>query len=276
MSIFIILIAIFLEHKKLLNNLRNWFNDKLIAYAKLFTRNPVSNQREIRLVYLFACLPAVLILFIVWALFYRFHIIGFIINFIIFILTVEILTWKENSKNSEEAYQLFIVTYATRFFATLFWFMVLPSGIGAICYLIILAISAEFKKQALDLVVYNVTVDKMLFYASVIPYLILCLFIAVAGDFEEVMHFVIAQRKGFNKSFYYLENMLNEAILIAIGKTKFQQSIKYENIDNTESGLVSGANISPQIRQYIVAILYRAGLFFIGILFIIIFASMVS
>lgn len=276
MPIFAILLTAFLEQRKLLNGVRDFFKEQLAKYITFFTKRNFSTPRELRFIYLFACLPVLVILMLLKMILIHHWLIYNIINSGLFLLSVEILTWKEEAKNENVAdKRAFIHTYASNFFAALFWFLILPSAIGSICYLIIILMSAELKSKGLDLVIYNVVVDKMLFYANFIPYSILFIFIAIAGNFEEVTHYILEQRKNFNKSYYFLENMLHEVILTAIGKDKFQIAIG-ANIDDIEAGALTNDKFTPQITAYIVAVLYRAGLFFIGMLAIMCIVALIS
>ncbi len=127
-----------------------------------------------------------------------------------------------------------------------------------------MAISLELKNKGIDLVVYNVVVDKMLFYANVVPYVILYIFIAIAGDFENVSHYIVGQRKNFVKSFYFLDDMLNDAILIAVDKDRYQANS--DDTDTADAGQIKSEAFTPQMTTYIIAVLYRSGLFFIGII----------
>ncbi len=261
-----ILITSILEQQKLLIKTRTFFNIKLLQYVRLFISRNFTNQREIRYAYLMACTPVVLVLILLHLILARYIFIYFLFKLIIFILCVQVLTWKEEAKstNLNNKSFAFIHTYATRFFVPLFWFLVLPSGIGVGCYLIIMSISAELKNKGIDLVVYNVVVDKMLFYANVIPYCILYIFIAIAGDFENVSHYIVGQRKNFTKSFYFLDDMLNDSILIAVDKDRYQANS--DELDNADAGQIKLDAFTPQMTTYIIAVLYRAGLFFIGII----------
>ena len=265
MSIIAILITSFLEQRAMLVKIREVFWKRLEAYVAYFTARPVTTQRELRLVYILACIPVIVVLAGVKLLLLKHYFTYSVINIILFILSVQILTWKEEAKNEQAAdKRSFVTTYSMRCFAPLFWFLVLPSAIGSICYLIIICISEDFKSKNLDSMIYNVVVDKMLFYASVIPYTVLFIFIALAGNFEEVTHYILEQRKSYTKSFYFLENMLNEIVLISVGKGKFQigDIVASEEI---EAGGLDEERFTPEITAYIVAILYRAGLFFIGV-----------
>ena len=273
MSIFAIILTAILEQKRLLNNIRGIFNKYLQNYIEFFTTKPVASQRDIRYIYLFACLPIIFILAVIGFLLSYNIFLYSIFKLILFIFCVHILTWKEQAKTSTANYS-YINTYAINFFAVLFWYLVIPAAIGAICYLIIIAISNSFKEKGLDSIIYNVTVDKMLFYANIIPYTLLYMFIALAGNFEEVTHFVVEQRKNFSKSFFYLENVLHEVILISIGKEKFRLAQEiYNPDDTTETNLLQSEKFNPTINSYITAILYRSGLFFIGLIAIISIAN---
>jgi membrane protein required for beta-lactamase induction len=196
-------------------------------------------------------------------------------------LSVHILTWKEAAKkeNLKNNNYNFINIYATHFFAALFWYVVLPSAIGSLCYLIVMSISVELKNKGLDLIVYNVVVDKMLFYVNVIPYTLLYLFIAIAGDFEAVIHHILQKRKHVTKSYYFLNITLKEVVLLAIGKDKFEIT-PLQNHDNdendTESGMLQEEKFTPEIKPYIVAVLYRASIFYLGILALIEIVSIIS
>lgn len=276
MFIFTLILTVFLEYRNLLTTPRAKFNTILHQYVEYFTKRSFSNQREIRYAYLAACAPVILTLLLLR--FVVFHslllmLLYLIINIALFMLSVNILTWKEDAKNENlknNKYN-FINTYATHFFAALFWYLVLPSAIGSICYLMVMMISTELKNKGLDLIVYNVVVDKMLFYVNVVPYFILYLFIAAAGDFEAVIHHILQKRKHITKSFYFLDITLQEVVLIAIGKDKFQitPSNPHDNINDTEAGMLQEESFTPEIKPYIVAVLYRASLFYLGLIVLI-------
>lgn len=269
MTIIAIIISLFLEQQRLLVKPREFFAKWLTKYLSYFTNKSFKNQRTIRYAYLFSCLPVVAILLTIRILLISHPLLYLIVIVIIFMFSVQLLTWKKkaaevyNSSNFEE----FISMYATGFFAPLLWFVLLPVGVGAVCYLIITQISLELKDKGMDIIVYNVVVDKMLFYANVIPYFVLYVFIAIAGNFEIVFHHILDKRKSFDKSFYFLNNTLHEIILLAIDKDKFQ--IKQNEMDDTESGVVPTERFTPEIKSHIIAILYRAGIFFVGSLVVI-------
>lgn len=277
MPIIALILTVILERRNLLGKIRSGFNNQIKRYISFFTQRTVETQRQIRFIYLFACLPVVLILFglkIVIAP--HFFIIYTLLKLAIFICAVHILTWKEQSKTEIGARNYsFIETYAISFFAAFFWYLVLPAGIGLMCYVIITAISNEFKRQGLDSVIYNVVVDKILFYANVIPYSFLFLFIAIAGNFEDVTHHLVEQRKNFIKSFFFLENTLREIIFIAISKEKFKLNTEINRYNEaTEAYDLDAEKFNPKINSYIVAILYRASIFFIALVCIISIANL--
>lgn len=277
MPLISIILTAFLEQRSLLNKARRGFNNQILRYIGFFISRPVETQRQIRYIYLFACLPIVLILLgleLVVAPHHRF--IYTLLKLVLFVFGVQVLTWKEQSKTEAGAKNhSFIETYAVNFFAALFWYLVLPAAIGLMCYLIITAISNEFKRQNLDSVIYNVVVDKMLFYANIIPYSLLFLFIAIAGNFEDVTHYIVEQRKNFAKSFFFLENTLKEVIFIAIGKEKFQLSSDINDYnETTEANELGTEKFNPKINAYIVAILYRSGIFFVVLIGLISIANL--
>ena len=208
MSLFAIILTSILEQRNTLAKFRAFFWRYIEIYVGYFTNKQINSQRQLRLIYLFASLPVFIVLFIIKLLLLNHQIIYNLLNIILFILTVQILTWKNEAKDETVADKYsFITTYAVKFFVPLFWFMILPSAIGSICFLLIVSISATLKAKNIDLIIYNVVADKMLFYASVVPYTILFGFIALTGDFEEVTHYVLEQKNNFTKSFYFLENM---------------------------------------------------------------------
>ncbi|MDQ5921670.1 MAG: hypothetical protein QG673_1729 [Pseudomonadota bacterium] len=275
MPIFAIIITSIFEQKPFMVNLRAACSKYLGKYLSYFMERNINTPGELRFIYLFACLPVFLILIGTKLLLINHHFVMLIINLCLFMLSVQILTWKEEAKNEYAAdKRSFVNTYATRFFAPLFWFLVLPSAIGSICYLIIIHLSTELKAKNLDTMIYNHVVDKMLFYANIVPYTILFMFISLAGNFEEVTHYLLEQKKHFSKSFYFLESMLNQIVLIAIGKDKFQiDEIRYADKE-VEASILNDERFTPEITAYIVAILYRAGLFFIGIVALISIAAL--
>ncbi|MCC2625129.1 MAG: hypothetical protein K0R14_1002 [Burkholderiales bacterium] len=276
MPIIALILTGILERNNLLTTVRSAFNNQILRYISFFTTRTVETQRQIRYIYLFACLPIVLILIGIKIVFApHFYFIYVLIKLALFILGVQVLTWKEESKTESAIKNYsFIETYAVYFFGAFFWYVVLPAGIGLMCYLIITAISNEFKHRNLDSVIYNVVVDKILFYANVIPYSVLFLFVAIAGNFEDVTHYLVEQRKNFVKSFFFLENTLREIIFIAIGKEKFKLNLDTNYNEATEAYELDAEKFNPQINAYIVAILYRAGLFFIAVVGIVSVANL--
>lgn len=266
MSFFAIFVALFLEYKKLLGSARNWFRNKINQYADFFVNREFHTVREIRLQFIFALLPflgVTLLLFILPLT--DLDIVYFLINCALFILIVDILGWKEEAKQTTKGsnYQMFVQTFATKFFATTFWFMVFPSVLGAICYLTLNTMGAKLRARGEESMVYNVVVDKMLFWINLIPYTVLVIFIAIAGDFEEVMHYVLGQRGKVKISFFYLETALNEVAFLAIGKDKFA---RYSNIDEdtgSENFHRNNNLFDPRVVDFVVALLYRVGIFFI-------------
>ena len=227
MSLFAIILTSFLEQRRLLGKIRAFFWKYLEVYVEYFTRKQINTPRQLRMIYLFASLPVFIVLFTIKLILFNHQIIYNLLNIFLFVITVQILTWQNEAKDETAAdKRSFIITYAIKFFVPLFWFVVLPSAIGSICFLLIVSISAKLKAKNIDLIIYNVVADKMLFYANVIPYTILFGFIALVGDFEEVTHYVLEQKNNFTNSFYFLENTLNDIVLIAIGKDKFQLGIR--------------------------------------------------
>jgi hypothetical protein len=276
-SIIGVIITALLEQQNVLKRLRSGFNASLLQYVRIFVTREFKNQREIRYAYLIACVPIILILLLIYIVLHKHIIIYFIFKLLILIFSVQVLTWKEEAKEITHDHKSFnfINTFATKFFAPLFWFLVLPGGIGVVAYLIIMSMSLELKNKGLDLVVYNIVVDKMLFYANVIPYILLYIFIAFAGDFENVSHYLLSQRKNFTKSFYFLDNMLYDAILIAVDKEKYDA--ESNQIDsNADAGFIKNDRLSVQMVKYIVAVLYRAGLFLIGVIILVAIAHILG
>jgi hypothetical protein len=259
-----IILTIFFEQRNLLIGARSWFNRLLLRYISMFISKEVNTQRQIRYIYLFACLPVIVLLILFKLTVGQHHIfIYFLVKIILFILSIEVLTWKEEAKTASKSRNFyFIETYAVKFFAALFWYLVLPTAIGLICYLIITMISTQLKNKNPDSVIYNVVIDKMLFYANILPYSCLFLFIAIAGNFEDVTHHLISQRKNFVKSFLFLDNLLKETVFYALGKEKFKLDT-HNYSEATEADELDNDKFSPKIVEYIVAVLYRVGIFFI-------------
>lgn len=263
LNIIAILITGILEYQNLLRDFRDYIGNWLKRYVKLFTNREVNSQREIRYIYLFACLPIIGVMVLLKMLLIKAHLVYLIIQLVLFTVTVSIFGWKDEAIKGLNKPDQYIKTFATTFFSPLFWFLIF-GAIGSLCYLIINLISEELKSQKLESIVYNSTVDKMLFYANIIPYVILSLFTAIAGDFEETTHFLVEQRKEFSKSFYTIENNLQQAILIAIGKHKFKRGTAYDLSEAIEAGNIDFEKFDPQINTYVTALLYRIGLFYVG------------
>ena len=266
MSFLAIIVTLLLEQQKLLHGVRRWFNRKIEQYAGFFVNRDFQTVFEIRLQFIFAILPFVVLTLILLILpLSSHHVIYFFVNSLLFLLCVDMLGWKEEAKTTNRGrdFQQFVQTFATRFFATTFWFIVLPSCLGAIAYLVLTVIANKLRERGEDSLVYTVVVDKMLFWINIVPYTVLFFFIAAAGDFEDVMHYVIGQKGKVKLSFYYLENVLNEVAFTAIGKDKFTTA----NFDSLDDGIedvrASHVLFDPKVVDYVVALLYRSGLFFV-------------
>lgn len=266
MSFLAIILTLLLEQQKLLRGIRTWFNHKIEIYANLFISRDFQTVRQIRLQFILALIPfllmTILIMILPWS---RHHLAYFIVNCFLFILCSDILGWKEEAKttNRRSNFQQFVQSYATKFFATTFWFIILPSVLGAICYLVLTAMGNKLRARGEESVVYTVVVDKMLFWINILPYAVLFIFIAAAGDFEEVIRYVLEQLKHLKLSFYYLETTLNEVAFIAIGKDKFKNINKTFDYEGFEDLKKSNNLFDPKVVDFVVALLYRSGLFFI-------------
>lgn len=268
MYILSILITGILDKHGLLNKIRDEFTNLIMHYLSLFDHYKTKNQRQIRYLYLLVLIPVVIILSLTKIIVLEFHLVGELIDFILFMLSCQIFSWKNEAANNAPV-QNFINTYAIKFFAPLFWFLVIPT-FGPIAYLIVTLISMKIKDKSPDLIVYNMTVDKMLFYINIIPFLALYFFLAIAGNFEEILHFVLSKKSEFKtKSFYFLENTLKDVILISIGKSTFQNNVLSSEVDDFSQDYIIEEKLSTELNPYIVAILYRTGLFFISVLAII-------
>ncbi len=272
MSFIAILLNLFLEQKNLLGSVRAWFSSKIDQYANLFVNRDFQTVREIRLYFIFALIPFLIITMLLLILpLTSLHSIYFIINSLLFMLCVDMLGWKEEAKTTSRSnnFHQFVQTYATKFFATTFWFIVLPSVLGAICYLVLTAMGNKLRTRGEESLVYTVVVDKMLFWINLVPYCILIIFIAAAGDFEEVMRYALEQKGKIKISYFYLENILNDIAFVAIGKDKFTNNQQNDETDEIEDLRRTNNLFDAKIVDYVIALLYRSGLFFITFICII-------
>jgi hypothetical protein len=260
-NVITILITYILDRQGLLSKVRSYANIFFLKYVRIFIKTEFSNQRHIRYAYLFTIIPIIIFLIFMNIILHKLFFANYIFDMFIFMLTVDMLRWKlEIQKNDNN--NSFIIAYATKFFVPIFWFIFLPYGIGSTCYLIIMLLSIELKNKIADSVVYNTVVDKMLFYINLVPYFILFFFISVASNFENIAYHILSERKKLNKSFYLLNNLLSEIILIAIDDNKFKNII--DNDDIADAGLDMHDNLKVHSDQYVIAILYRTGIFFVG------------
>jgi membrane protein required for beta-lactamase induction len=268
MSFLAILLTIVLEQQRFLKKLRLGFHQLINRYVSFFIERDFTTVRQIRLHFIYAMLPFILVTLLLMVLPYNRHdFVYFLINCSFFILCADMLAWKEEAKqtNRSKDFQQFVQSYATKFFATTLWFILLPSVLGAICYLTLNAMGNKLRIRSEESMVYSLVVDKMLFWINIVPYSLLAIFIAIAGDFEQVMHHVIEQRGKVKVSFFYLENVLNELAFIAIGKDKFSKGKTYE-IEGIEEIQHANNLFDPKVVDYVVALLYRSGIFFIFII----------
>lgn len=277
MSFLAIIAAFFIEQYKILSTPKKWFRNKIDQYAKLFVSKNFNSVRKIRLQFIIALIPFVIATLILYIMpLAHWHLPYFVTNAVLFILSVDILGWKQEAKHSAKnrEYVGFIQSFATNFFAATFWFILLPSVLGTICYLTLTAMGNLLRSRGEQSAVYTIVVDKMLFWINLVPYTVLIMFIAIAGDFEEVMHYVVSQRNKVKVSFYYLENVLNEVAFLAIGKDKFAKASSRYQDDTIEDYRSNKDKLNPEIIKYVVALLYRVGIFFIGSIIIISLAEL--
>lgn len=262
MVILALIITGILENFAVINILQAKFRQAIQALAKLVAQITPKNQIQIRYLYVLTCISILLIALILKLVFNYYVFVILLLNIVVCILSIKVLKWKDI--HDEIGINNRGTIYAREFFVPLFWFLITPLGVGAICYLAINQLSEELKKKVSDSMVYDITIDRVLFYINLVPYSLLYLLIAIAGNFEEVSHYLIAQKKHHNKSFYFLNNLLEEVILIASNQpyvVKDQYAVSQSNTfitDNAKS----------------VATLYRCTLFFVGIIILITLTSL--
>lgn len=274
MSFLAIFVAFFLEYRNIFSGVRSWFRHKISDYAGFFVNRDFNTVREIRIQFILAMLPFIAAtLFLMILPLTDLDLVYYIVNAIIFIMCVETLSWRKQAKKTSRGrdFQMFVQTFATRFFAATFWFIVLPSVLGTICYLTLTAMGNKLRARSEESMVYSVVVDKMLFWINIVPYSVLTIFIAIAGDFEEVMHYILSQRGQVKVSFFYLENVLNEVAFLAIGKDKFARtrSVSYDESSGIEDFRSNKNIFDPKVVDFVVALLYRSGLFFVSAIVVI-------
>lgn len=266
MTFLVILVAAFIDYKKLFRKLKHSFHNKIAQYAAVFVNRDFNTVREIRTQFLLAMIPFVIATALLFILpLTNLHVIYFLINALLFILSVDMFAWRDEARETQKSsdYHKFVQTFATKFFATTLWFIVFPSVLGSICYLTLTAMGTLLRARGEESMVYHMVVDKMLFWINIIPYTLLILLLALLGDFEEVMHYTVSQKDKIKISYFYLENTLNEVAFIAIGKDKFSHK-KYNDDDSgIENFTKTNNSFDPRAVDFVVALLYRAGIFFI-------------
>jgi membrane protein required for beta-lactamase induction len=257
-----IIIAALLEYKRFTKNIHNIYDRLQTSYVEFFINSP-SKSGSLLKIYLYACIPITVTLLLIHILLENYLIAKFVVELLLLIVSVRFLSWKNHDISSHN-HHLLTNRYAVSFFGALFWFTVIPGAIGAIDYIVIAALSQELKNKSFDSVAYNNAIDKILFYINIIPYSIIFLYVAIVANFEDIMHYLIGQYPRFCKSYYFLENILNELI---------SQSISN---DKKQSDDLNVSYIDPKVRNYIVAILYRVGIFFVATISIISVAHQLS
>ena len=264
MFILAILFTYFLEENMSVDEFRSKVYLKIRSLlCKFINFENITSQRKLRLLYLYTCLPFIVGDIVINLIFKNNYPIISIINIFFFVLFVDCRSWKRNSK-SQNAKQLFFVSdFANKFFVPSLWFIVLPYSTGLIFYFLVTEISNLLKENKIDSQVYNLTVDKMLFYVNFFPYLILYFLISLISNFEDVFHFLLDQKYKFSKSYYFLLNTLYEVILIAIRKENF----KIEKNSLFESDIndiyIHQKDYTDDVLTYIIALLNRLVIFFL-------------
>ena len=213
-------------------------------------------------IYFFSLIVPILIMLIVLMLITSkiTGILYFMLNFVAYVSCTNFALFSDLKNDIIDIKQV-VYNYAKGFFASSFWFVVLPGPIGVVIYFILTNVSDRLKVNKQDLLIYNLVIDKMLFWLNLLPYMLLSCLFALVGNFEQVFFYAIKNFK-YKISAFYLEDFLFELSLLAVDNKKniiddygYQAISHYSYID--QNGV-----------DRITALLYRVTLFFVAIILI--------
>ena len=265
MFILAIILTYILEEKFSLDDFRNSVISKTREFiSKLINPERITTQRKLRLLYLYICLPVITTDIVINLIFKNNYVISLIINIFIFIIFVNINSWKKNSNKTNAKQLFFISDFANNFFSASFWFIVFPYSSGLLAYYLITEISYVLKRNNIDSQVFNITIDKMLFYINFLPYLLLYFFISITSNFEDVFHILLEEKNKFNKSYYFILNLLYDVILVAIRKDNFKIEKNQLFDEDINDIYIHKIEYNDDVLTYIIALLNRVTIFFIG------------
>ena len=267
MYILAILCSYFLNEKLSLDNFRNTIYSQIILIINKFIKLiKITNQRKLRLLYFYICLPFVILDLGINLILEHHYVLYYIFNIFIFVVCVDITSWKKPVTVDNSKHLFFISDFSNRFFAPSIWFIILPYSTGLIVYFLVLETSKVLKENKVDSQVYNITIDKILFYVNLVPYFILYIFIALVSNFEDVLHCLLEYRHKFIKSYYFLLKILHEMVLIAIRKEHFKLE-KNQLFDSDINDIyIHQIEYSEDVITYISALLNRIIIFLISVM----------
>lgn len=263
MTAIIIVLAFYLEKIQVVQLFKKNVQRLLHAYINFFLKEKFHSTFQMRLYFLGLVIPITFLLIGLMILTSKiFGLLYFLLNLIAYIACVDFSIFDVfRSKEQVSDLKQVVTDYASSFFACSFWFVVLPGPIGIVLYFILVHVAQQLKANRQELLIYNLVIDKMLFWINLFPYALLSTMFGLVGNFEKSLSYLLEHFK-YKISSFYLENILYELSLAAVDKKQtIMDDYGYQSL--TDCNVVSQDDI-----RSVVALLYRCTVLFVFIIFL--------
>lgn len=263
MTAIIIILAFYLEKIQVVQLFKKNVQRLLYAYINFFLKEKFHSTFQMRLYFLGLVIPITFLLIGLMILTSKiFGLLYFLLNLIAYIACVDFSIFDVfRSKEQVSDLKQVVADYASSFFACSFWFVVLPGPIGIVLYFILVHVAQQLKANRQELLIYNLVIDKMLFWLNLFPYALLSTMFGLVGNFEKSLSYLLEHFK-YKISSFYLENILYELSLAAVDKKQtIMDDYGYQSL--TDCNVVSQDDI-----RSVVALLYRCTVLFVFIIFL--------
>lgn len=263
MTAIIIVLAFYLEKIQVVQLFKKNVQRLLHAYINFFLKEKFHSTFQMRLYFLGLVIPITFLLIGLMILTSKiFGLLYFLLNLVAYIACVDFSIFGVfRNKDKVSDLKQVVTDYASSFFACSFWFVVLPGPIGIVLYFILVHVAQQLKANCQELLIYNLVIDKMLFWLNLFPYALLSTMFGLVGNFEKSLSYLLEHFK-YKISSFYLENILYELSLAAVDKKQtVMDDYGYQSL--TDYNIVSQDDI-----RSVVALLYRCTVLFVFIIFL--------
>jgi membrane protein required for beta-lactamase induction len=258
MTAVIIVLAFYFEKLDYVRLFKKSVQRVLQAYIDFFLKERFQSTFQMRLYFLGLVIPIFTLLVGLMIITSKiFGLLYFLLNFVAYLSCVDFsIFYRLREKDNIVDLKQVVYDYSGNFFACSFWFVALPGPLGVVLYFILVHVSDRLKANKQELLIYNLVIDKMLFWLNLFPYSLLSVMFALVGNFERVISYLLDNFK-YKISSFYLENFLFELSLSAVDKKQvITDDYGYQSVADCN-------NISKDEVYSVVALLYRCTVLFV-------------